>query len=70
MKQMVDGRWKVTYLDGFGRAIQVDAGHDGTPGYNPVSLVLTEYAPCACSPLGAYSRAIRSSFLSESDQYS
>ena len=29
---LVDGRWKVTYLDGFGRTIQVDRGTMGRRG--------------------------------------
>ncbi len=37
-----------TTLDGFGRAISVQTGHDSTT----VSEVDTQYAPCACSPLG------------------
>ena len=48
----MNGRWKVTTLDGFGRVIQVDSGHDATPGNNPISRVQTQYALCACSPLG------------------
>src|SRR6266480_5309391 len=35
-------------MDGFGRAIQVDTGHDSVT----VSSVQTQYAACACSPLG------------------
>jgi YD repeat-containing protein len=41
-------RWKRTTLDGFGRVVRVETGHDSTV----VSQVDTEYAPCACSPLG------------------
>ncbi len=41
-------QWKKTTLDGFGRAISVQTGHDSTT----VSEVDTQYAPCACSPLG------------------
>jgi uncharacterized protein RhaS with RHS repeats len=44
-------RWKVTTLDGFGRAIQVDSGSGTVSLANTVSRVLTQYAPCACSPL-------------------
>jgi RHS repeat-associated protein len=40
--------WKRTTLDGFGRTIKVETGHDSTT----VSQVDTQYAPCACSPLG------------------
>jgi RHS repeat-associated protein len=41
-------RWKKTTVDGFGRVIKVETGHDGVT----VSTVETQYAPCACSPLG------------------
>jgi len=39
-------------LDGFGRVIQVDSGSGTVVSLaNTVSRVLTQYAPCACSPL-------------------
>ena len=41
-------RWKKTTLDGFGRVTRVETGHDSTT----VSQVDTQYAACACSPLG------------------
>jgi YD repeat-containing protein len=41
-------RWKKTTLDGFGRTIRVETGHDSTT----VSQVDTQYTACACSPLG------------------
>ena len=41
-------RWKRTTLDGLGRTIRVETGHDSVT----VSTVDTQYAPCACSPLG------------------
>ena len=44
-------RWKVTTLDRFGRAIQVDSGSGAVSLANTVSRVQTQYAPCACSPL-------------------
>ena len=47
----VDGRWQTTTLDGFGRTIQVQKGNGSTI----VSTVQTQYAPCACSPLGKVS---------------
>ena len=46
-----NGRWTKTTLDGFGRPIQVDMGHDAVSDANTVSRVVTQYAPCACSPL-------------------
>ncbi len=45
-------RFQKTTLDGFGRTIMVETGHDSTV----VSVVDTEYAPCGCSPLGKVSR--------------
>ena len=45
-------RWKRTTLDGFGRVTRVESGHDSTT----VSQVDTQYAPCACSPLGKVSQ--------------
>ena len=47
----VNGRWKTTTLDGFGRTIRVQNGNGSTV----VSTVDTQYAPCACSPLGKMS---------------
>ncbi|MBS1860014.1 MAG: RHS repeat protein, partial [Acidobacteria bacterium] len=41
-------RWKKTTLDGFGRTTRVESGHDSVT----VSQVDTQYAACACSPLG------------------
>jgi YD repeat-containing protein len=48
----LDGRWQTTTLDGFGRTIQVQKGNGSTV----VSTVQTQYAPCACSPLGKVSQ--------------
>ena len=48
----LENQWKKTTLDGFGRVISVQTGHDSTA---PVSEVDTQYAPCACSPLGKMS---------------
>jgi RHS repeat-associated protein len=48
-------RWTKTTLDGFGRAMKVETGHDSTT----VSVAETEYAPCACSPLGKLYRTAR-----------
>jgi hypothetical protein len=45
-------RWKRTTLDGFGRGVKVESGHDS----NTVSVVDSEYAACACSPLGKLKR--------------
>ena len=44
-------RWKRTTLDGFGRTVKVEMG-SGATTTTPASIVDTEYAPCACSPLG------------------
>jgi RHS repeat-associated protein len=44
-------RWAVTTVDGFGRTIRVQTGHDSTT----ISTIDTQYAPCACSPLGKVS---------------
>jgi RHS repeat-associated protein len=45
-------QWKKTTLDGFGRTLSVQTGHDSTT----VSEVDTQYAPCGCSPLGKVSQ--------------
>ena len=47
----VDGRWQTTTVDGFGRTTRVQLGN----GTTVVSTVDTQYAPCACSPLGKMS---------------
>jgi RHS repeat-associated protein len=44
-------RWKRTTLDGFGRVVRVESGN-GLATTPAVSQVDTQYAPCACSPLG------------------
>ena len=41
-------QWEKTTLDGFGRTISVQTGYGSTT----VNEVDTQYAPCACSPLG------------------
>ena len=41
-------RWAQTYYDGLGRTVQVRSG----TGSDIKSIVETEYAACACSPLG------------------
>ena len=51
----VNGRWTKTTLDGFGRTIEVDTGNGSTT----VSVAETQYAPCACSPLGKLWRTSR-----------
>jgi len=47
----VANQWKTTVLDGFGRTISVLTGN----GKTTVSETDTQYAPCACSPLGKIS---------------
>ncbi len=44
-------QWKTTVLDGFGRTLSVLTGNGNTT----VSETDTQYAPCACSPLGKVS---------------
>ena len=48
-------RWKRTTLDGFGRVTRVESGN-GPATSAAVSQVDTQYAPCACSPLGKVSQ--------------
>ena len=48
----VNGRYQKTTLDGFGRPIRVEKGN----ATSAVSWEDTEYAPCACSPLGKLKR--------------
>jgi RHS repeat-associated protein len=43
-------QWKKTTLDGFGRTLSVQTGHDNST--SDVAEVDTQYAACACSPLG------------------
>ena len=45
-------RWKKTTIDGFGRVVKVELGHDATTE----SQTESEYAPCGCSPLGKLKR--------------
>jgi RHS repeat-associated protein len=45
---LTGNRFKRTTVDGFGRSVRVETGHDGLT----VSTVDTQYGPCACSPLG------------------
>jgi YD repeat-containing protein len=46
-----DTHWVKTTYDGWGRVIETDTGYNSTT----VSTVLTQYAPCGCSPLGKVS---------------
>ena len=46
--------YKITTLDGFGRTIRVETGTGSAPS-GDISIVDTQYAPCACSPLGKVS---------------
>src|ERR1039457_4317539 len=48
-------RWKRTTLDGYGRVVKVESGNGATTN-TAVSQVDTEYAACACSPLGKVRR--------------
>ena len=46
-----------THLDGLGRPIKVETGYNPTPTTSVVeSVVETEYAPCACTPMGKMKR--------------
>jgi hypothetical protein len=47
-KATTNGHWVKTTMDGLGRPIKVESG-DGT---STKSVVDTEYAACACSPIG------------------
>lgn len=46
-----------TYLDGLGRTVKVEKGYNPTSTTSVVdSVVDTEYAPCACTPMGKMKR--------------
>ena len=46
-----------TTVDGLGRTVKVEAGYNPSPGTSVVeSVVDTEYAPCACTPMGKMKR--------------
>jgi len=45
-------QWKRTTLDGFGRAIRVENGDTVSGTSTTVNTVDSQYAACACSPLG------------------
>jgi len=47
-----NGRWVKTTLDGYGRTIKTETGDAG----GTKSVVDTEYAPCAGSPMGKLKR--------------
>jgi YD repeat-containing protein len=47
--------WVKTTMDGFGRTIKVERGHNGGGG-GTKTIVETEYEPCACSPFGKVKR--------------
>jgi YD repeat-containing protein len=50
-------RFDRTTYDGFGRTIKQESGDNGNGAANTVlSTVDTQYAPCACSPLGKISQ--------------
>jgi RHS repeat-associated protein len=45
-------RWTKTVFDGFGRTREVISGYKVGSAETAVSKVVTNYAPCACSPIG------------------
>jgi hypothetical protein len=46
-------RFTKTSVDGLGRTVKVETGYNPSPGVSVVeSVVDTEYAPCACTPMG------------------
>jgi YD repeat-containing protein len=46
-----------TSVDGLGRTVKVETGYNPSPGTSVVeSVVDTEYAPCACTPMGKMKR--------------
>ena len=47
-----NSRWTKTTTDGFGRAVKVESGN----GTTTLSSSETEYAPCACTPMGKVKR--------------
>jgi RHS repeat-associated protein len=49
------GRFVKTTVDGFGRTKRVETGYGSTT----VSIVDTEYQPCACTPIGKMKRVSR-----------
>ncbi len=53
---IANGRGTRKTLDGFGRTIKVESG-TGTGLSTVVSVIDTQYDPCACSPMGKVSRA-------------
>ena len=54
--------WQRTTTDGFGRTIKTEAGADSN---TILSVVDTQYGPCACSPLGKISRVSQPHALNE-----
>ncbi len=46
-----NGHWTISVMDGFGRTVSARTGYGSTT----VSYTDTQYAPCACSPLGKVS---------------
>ncbi|NWF82662.1 MAG: hypothetical protein HXY18_02400, partial [Bryobacteraceae bacterium] len=51
----VNGKFTRTTTDGLGRSVKVEKGHGSTV----VSIVDSEYAACACSPVGKLKRVSR-----------
>jgi YD repeat-containing protein len=48
----INGRWTKTTMDGLGRPVKVETGHDSTT----LSVAETEYDSCGCSPTGKVKR--------------
>ena len=51
-KETINGRWKKTWVDGFGRETKIERGDAAATK----SVKEFEYGPCACSPIGKLSR--------------
>lgn len=59
VKATTGSRWTKTYKDGFGRTVKTESGYTQGSTDTVVSIVETEYAACACTPMGKVKRVSR-----------
>ncbi len=49
-------RWTKKYLDGFGRTVKAESEYTQNNTDTVVSVIETQYEPCACTPMGKVKR--------------
>ena len=59
VKATTGTKWTRQHKDGFGRTVMAETGYTQSGSDTVVSVVDTEYEPCACTPMGKVKRVSR-----------